>query len=66
MEKALTISQSDAEQLRMTLSECLAEMDRLREIMKADDIKIAQSQARSWALIKEIKAMRVADKRKAT
>ncbi len=65
MEKMLTISQSDAEQLRVTLSECLAEMKRLREIMKADDIKIAQSQARSWELIKEIKAMRAADKRKA-
>jgi len=65
MEKMLTITQSDAEQLCMTLSECLAEMDRLREIMKQDDIKIAQSQARSWELIREIKAMRAADKRKA-
>lgn len=64
MDKALTISPSDAEQIRVTLSECLAEMKRLREIMKEDDIKIAQSQARSWALIKEIKAMRAADGRK--
>ena len=65
MEKTLTISQSDAEQLQVTLSECLAEMKRLREIMKQDDVEIAQSQARTWALIKEIKAMRAADERKA-
>ncbi len=65
MEKTLTISQSDAEQLGVTLSECLAEMKRLREIMKQDDVEIAQSQARTWALIKEIKAMRAADENKA-
>ena len=65
MGKMLTITQSDAEQLRVTLSECLAEMKRLREIMKQDDVEIAQSQARTWALIKEIKAMRAADERKA-
>ncbi len=65
MNKALTITPSDAEQLRVMLSECLAEMKRLREIMKQDDIEIAQSQARTWALIDEIKAMRAADERKA-
>jgi len=64
MDKALTISRSDAEQLRMTLIECITEIDRLREIMKEDDIKIAQSQSRSWALIEEIKAMRADDERK--
>ncbi len=65
MDKVLTISPGDAEQLRVTLSECVAEMKRLREIMKQDDIEIAQSQARTWALIEEIKAMRAADERKA-
>ena len=40
-------------------------MDRLRELMKEDDIRIAQSQARTWALIEEIKAMRTADEREA-
>ena len=51
MDKALTISQSDAEQLRMTLTECITEIDRLREMMKQDDIRIAQSQARSCAIM---------------
>ena len=55
--EALTISQSDAEQLRTTLSECIAEIDRLREIMKEDDIRIANSQARTYAIMAEMDAM---------
>ena len=42
-DKGLTISPSDVEQHRVTLSECFAEMKRLREIMNQDDVEIAQS-----------------------
>ena len=58
-------SAEDRKQFLTTLSQCIAEMDRLRGLMKEDDIKIAQSQARTWALIEEIKAMRTADEREA-
>ena len=57
MEKMLTITQSDAEQLRITLSDCIAEIDRLREIMKEDDIRIAQTQSRTRILMTQIDEM---------
>lgn len=57
MDKVLTISRSDAEQLRMTLKECITEIDRLREMMQEDDIRIAKSQARTYAIMAEMDAV---------
>jgi hypothetical protein len=60
-----TTSASDKKRFLAIISESFAEMDRLREIMKEDDIKIAASFARTQAIIDEIKAMRAADEREA-
>ena len=67
MDEVLTMNPSpeDAAQLKLTLSQCITEIDRLREIMSRDDIQIARAQARTRALLAEIKAMRDADERKA-
>lgn len=65
MDKALTISRSDAEQLRMTLIECITEVDRLREMMKEDDIRIAKSQALTYAIMAEMDAMAKSRERQA-
>ncbi len=68
MDKALTINPSpeEAAQLQQTLSQCLAEIDRLREQMSRDDIEITRSQIRTRALLAEIKAMRTPGKQKAS
>ncbi len=58
-------SAKEAEQLKATLSECITEIDRLREIMRRDDIEIARSQVRTRELLAEIKAMRTSPERKA-
>jgi hypothetical protein len=59
MDDVLTMpSAEDAAQLQKTLSECITEIDRLRELMRRDDVEIARSQARTRALLAEIKAMR--------
>ncbi len=66
MDELLTMpSAEDAAYLKQTLSECIAEIDRLREQMRRDDIEIARSQARTWELLAEIKAMRTSAKQKA-
>ena len=66
MDNVLTMpSTEDAAQLQETLSECIAEIDRLRELMRRDDIEIARSQARTRAVLAEIKAMRTPAERKA-
>jgi len=66
MDNVLTMpSAEDAAQLQETLSECIAEIDRLRELMRRDDIEIARSQARTRAVLAEIKAMRTPAERKA-
>ena len=66
MDEVLTMpSVEDAAQLQKTLTECIAEIDRLREIMSRDDVEIARSQARTRALLAEIKAMRTPPERKA-
>ena len=67
MDEVLTMpSVEDAAQLQKTLTECIAEIDRLRELMRRDDIEIARSQARTRALIAEIKGMRTSAEHKAT
>ncbi len=67
MDEALTMNPSaeDAAQLQVILSECITEIDRLREMMSRDDVEIARSQTRTRALLAEIKAMRTAPKQKA-
>lgn len=61
MFRALANFRDEYRQFRVTLSECTAEVDRLREMMKANDIIIVRSQARTQAVIEEIKAMRAED-----
>lgn len=63
MFKALLNFRDEYRRFRVTLSECTAEIDRLRELMKADDVIIANSQARTKELMKEIEAMRAKDER---
>jgi len=67
MDEVLTMNPSaeDAAQLQKTLTECIAEIDRLREMMRQDDLEIARSQARTRAILAEIKAMRTSPERKA-
>lgn len=67
MDEALTMNLSveDAAQLQRTLSQCLTEIDRLREQMSHDDVAINRSQARTRALLAEIQAMRNPTERKA-
>ena len=47
-------SAEDAVQLKLVLTQCLTEIDRLREQMSRDDVEIARSQARTRALLAEI------------
>ncbi len=56
MDEALTMNPSaeDAAQLQVILSECITEIDRLRELMRRDDIEIARSKARTRAIMAEI------------
>lgn len=46
----------DAAYYQKAIAECFAEMDRLHEIMVQDQIEIERSQARTRALLDEIKA----------
>lgn len=46
------------------LTECNAAMDWLREIMKADDSRVARSQVRTYAIMAEMDAMRAEDERR--
>ena len=58
MDDVLTIpSVEDAAQLKLTLTQCIAEVDHLQELMRQDDIWIARSQARTRALMAEIDEM---------
>jgi len=58
VDEALTMpSAEDAAQLQLILPQCITEIDRLREIMRRDDVEIARSQARTRALLAEITAM---------
>lgn len=66
MDEALTMPNAeDAAQLQKTLSECIAEIDRLRELMRRDDIEIARSQARTRAIMAEIDEIMKPTERKA-
>jgi len=66
MDEALTMpSAEDAAQLQRTLSDCIAEIDRLRELMRRDDIEIARSQARTRAIMAEIDEIMKPTERKA-
>ncbi len=67
MDEVLAINPSaeDVAQLQLILSQCITEIDRLREIMSQDDIEIARSQARTRALLAEMKSMRTPTERKA-
>ena len=47
-------SAEDAAQLKLVLTQCLTEIDCLREQMSRDDVEIARSQARTRALLAEI------------
>lgn len=66
MDKGLTFSFGDGvEQFKATLSECIAEIDRQREIIKEDNIRIAQSQSRTHILMAQIEEMMKSRARKA-
>jgi len=67
MDEALTMNPSaeDAAQLQLILSQCIAEIDRLRELMRRDDIEIARSQARTRAIMAEIDEIMKPTERKA-
>lgn len=66
MDEVLTMPNAeDAAQLQKTLSECIAEIDRLRELMRRDDIEIARSQARTRAIMAEIDEIMKPTERKA-
>ena len=67
MDEVLTMpSAEDAAQFKLTLSECITEIDRLRELMRQDDVEIARSQARTRALLTEIdEIMRPTERRAA-
>ena len=55
MNKEMTFGFGDGvEQFKAALADCIAEMDRLREIIKADEVKITQSQARTRILMAQI------------
>jgi len=67
MDDVLTMpSAEDAAQLKLTLSQCITEIDRLRELMRRDDIEIERSRARTWEILAEIKAMRTSADHRAT
>lgn len=66
MDEVLTMpSAEDAAYLKKTLTDCIAEIDRLRAQMSRNDVEIAQSRERTWALLAEIKTMRTQSERKA-
>lgn len=66
MDEVLTMPNAeDAAQLQRTLTECIAEIDRLRELMRRDDIEIARSQARTRAIMAEIDEIMKPTERKA-
>ena len=66
MDDVLTMpSAEDAAQLQRTLTQCITEIDRLRELMQQDDVRIERSQVRTRALLAEIKAARTSADRKA-
>lgn len=55
MDEVMTMpSAEDAAQLKVTLSQCITEIDRLRELMRQDDIEIDRSRTRTRALLREI------------
>ena len=48
MDEVMTMpSAEDAAQLKVTLSQCITEIDRLRELMRQDDIKIDRSRTQT-------------------
>ena len=66
MDKGLTLGFGNgAEQFKAALSECITEIDRLREIMRQDDIRIEQSQAQTRILKAQIDEMMKPRERKA-
>ena len=66
MDKGLTLGFGNgAEQFKATLAECITEIDRLREIMKQDDIRIEQSQVRTRILMAQIEETMKSRARKA-
>ncbi len=66
MKKARPVSSLREEAIyRPIIAKHLAEIDRMRELMKQDDIRIARSQERTWETLAEIKAMRTSSERKA-
>lgn len=58
-----TAAPEDAAQYQQAIAPYFAEMDRLHEIMAFDQIAIEQSQARTWAMLAEIKAALGSSKR---
>lgn len=54
-----------AEQFKAALLECITEIDRLRKIMRQDDIRIEQSQAQTRILKAQIDEMMKPHERKA-
>lgn len=66
MDEVLTMpSAEDAAHLQLILTECITEIDRLRELMRRDDIEIARSQARTRAIMAEIDEIMKPTERKA-
>lgn len=66
MDRRLTLGFGDgADQFKATLADCITEIDRLREIMKADDARIVQSQARTRILMAQIEETMKSRARKA-
>jgi len=59
MEDALTMpTAEEVAHYQATILECFAEIDRLRELMRLDDIEIARSRAQIQETLAEISAMR--------
>jgi hypothetical protein len=57
MEDALTIKSSteEAAQLQLAITQCLTEVDHLREQMSRDQMEIDRSRTRTRALLAELK-----------
>lgn len=53
-----TPTAEEVAQYQATILECFAEIDRLRELMRLDDIEIARSRAQICKTLAEISAMR--------
>jgi len=65
MKKARPVSTLREEAIyRPIFAKRLAEIDRIREAMKLDDIVIAENHAKIGAMIEEMKATRADDERK--